>query len=86
MAAEIIGSHFSEIEDKLLNVLELQEMSQEDSSLINASIQQKIDSFGLIKFESAVNLKENLKYLKLLLIPFCVLFFFIITVYSYVLT
>ena len=86
MAAEIIGSHFSEIEDKLLNVLELQEMSQEDNSLINASIQQKIDSFRLIKFESAVNLKENLKYLKLLLIPFCVLFFFIVTGYSYVLT
>ena len=41
-AAKIIGTHFTEVDDKLLNILELQEMSTAENALINASIQQKI--------------------------------------------
>ena len=39
-AAKILGEHFSEINDKLTNILELNEMSH-DNELISASIEQK---------------------------------------------
>ena len=51
-AAKIIGTHFSEIGDKLLNILELQEMSETDNALIHASIRQKIKTIKqLMKLE-----------------------------------
>ena len=39
-AAKIIGDHFKEIDDKLINILELAEMNQ-NNDLVNASIEQK---------------------------------------------
>ena len=45
-AAKIIGTHFSEVDDKLLNLLELQEMCEADNALIDASIQQKIKTIN----------------------------------------
>src|SRR5437867_3055767 len=42
-AASIIGLHFSEVQDRLLNILQLKkQMNGDDSSLIEASINQKI--------------------------------------------
>src|SRR5215467_2391410 len=43
-AANIIGQHFSNVQDRLLNVLQLKKQSEgiDDSSLIEASINQKI--------------------------------------------
>src|ERR1700748_1914493 len=46
-AAEIIGKHFGDINDKLLNTLQLKKLSGEDAAhreLIEASISQKIDN------------------------------------------
>ena len=40
-AAKIIGEHFSDIEDKLTNLLQLQVLSSQENTLIEASIEQK---------------------------------------------
>ena len=71
-AAEIIGKHFSDVNDKLLNTLQLKKLSgtdQRQQALIEASINQKIESLKPVSFPSAINIKENTKYLKWALIP-----------------
>lgn len=74
-AAVIIGSHFNEIRDKLLNTLQLLEMRREagDSPLLEASIDQKINTLKVFSFSSAINLKKNLKYLKYVVFPVIIL-------------
>src|SRR3972149_2632312 len=73
-ASEIIGRHF-------LNVLQLQRLSNLElgtwnSELIFASINQKIKELKPIPFSSAIDLRQNRKYLKYALVP--LLLFFII--------
>ena len=72
-AARIIGQHFSSVEDRLINLLQLQELSDEDNSLINASINQKIKQLQPIRFSKAITLSSNKKYLKYALIPIIIL-------------
>ncbi len=75
-AANIIGQHFSKVKDKLLNILHLKEQSKglEDASLIEASINQKIDDIRLVPFTGAVNLGKNRKYIKYAALPLLCLF------------
>ena len=71
-AATIIGKHFSNVQDKLLNVLQLQANNQQlttHNELIEASINQKTKELKPIPFTSAVDFKENTKYLKYALVP-----------------
>jgi hypothetical protein len=71
-AADIIGKHFNDVNDKLLNTLQLKKQSAEDSrhqELIQASIDQKIENLRPIRFPSAINLRENRRYLKWVLAP-----------------
>ena len=71
-AAQIIGKHFNDVNDKLLNTLQLKKLAAEDkqhSALIEASIDQKIEALKPVSFPSAINIKENSKYLKWALIP-----------------
>lgn len=70
-AAKILGTHFNEIADKLLNVLQLKQQAdiELDQSLLLASINQKIESLKPIPFNAAIDLKQNRKYLKFLLLP-----------------
>ncbi|WP_114939551.1 DUF4175 family protein [Mucilaginibacter endophyticus] len=71
-AAEIIGRHFNDVHDKLLNTLQLKKLAAEDENhraLIEASIDQKIEALKPVSFPSAINLKENTKYLKWVLGP-----------------
>ena len=79
-AAEIIGSHFSNVQDKLLNVLQLQQQSNYNANLVQASINQRIAELKPIPFTSAIDLKENSKYVKYAFIPvfilLCLLTFF----------
>lgn len=78
-AAEIIGKHFAEVKDKLLNVLQLQRMaSTNEFDLLQASIQQKISELKPINFSLAIDLSENKKYVKFLLPPALILLFIII--------
>jgi hypothetical protein len=71
-AAEIIGRHFNDVHDKLLNTLQLKKLSAKDPqhrALIEASINQKIEGLKPISFPSAINIRENSKYLKWVLFP-----------------
>jgi hypothetical protein len=75
-AAEIIGRHFADVSDKLLNTLQLKKLSEQDAghrALIEASIDQKIETLKPVSFPSAVNLKENNKYLKWVIFPAAVI-------------
>lgn len=80
-AAQIIGRHFSDIKDKLLNTLQLKQLADsnpENASLIKASIDQRITQLNPIPFHIAINLKKNRKYLKYAGIPLLLLLFMII--------
>jgi len=71
-AAEIIGKHFADVNDKLLNTLQLKKQAADDPrhrALIEASIDQKIETLRPLSFPSAINIKENAKYLKWALFP-----------------
>lgn len=69
-ASVIIGEHFAEVKDKLLNVLQLRkEATSDEFSLINASINQKINALSPIPLAKAIDLKQNKKYLPYLLSP-----------------
>ena len=75
-AAEIIGKHFNDVNDKLLNTLQLKKQAIDDEkhrALIEASIDQKIELLKPISFPSAINIKENSKYLKWIILPVAVI-------------
>lgn len=74
-AARIIGKHFSHVQDKLLNVLQLRELagSAGDNALIEASISQKVDELRPVPFVAAVNLRENRRHLRYAALPLAVL-------------
>lgn len=75
-AAEIIGKHFTDVSDKLLNTLQLKklaESNQQQRELIEASIDQKIETLKPVSFPSAINIKENTKYLKWVMFPAAVI-------------
>lgn len=71
-AAEIIGNHFPEVSDKLLNILQLKGNVNSNSTsieLVEASINQKINQISVVPIQSAIDLTVNRKYLKFLLPP-----------------
>lgn len=70
-AAGIIGNHFSNVQDKLLNVLQLQneKLAHGSNELLIAGINQKINELNPVPFTTAVNLNENKRHLKYLLPP-----------------
>ena len=70
-SSKIIGSHFPEVQDKLLNVLQLQQ-SNNQSDLLVASIEQKVQELQPIPFLRAVDFRQNRKYLKYAIIPICI--------------
>ncbi len=85
-AAKIIGKHFPEIDDKLLNVLELAEISDKNNELITASIDQKKKELKPVSFKSAVSFSVNKKHLKWVLVPLVIIIIFIISGKDYILT
>ncbi len=76
-AAQIIGIHFTEVKDKLLNILQLKKQADNSNlepqtsnlQLIEASINQKASELKPIPFANAVNMNENRKYARYALIP-----------------
>ena len=76
-AARIIGRHFKEIQDKLLNILQLksQEADAGSVALLEAGIEQKIKDMRTVPFTIAIDLSENKKYLRYLFIPVAILLF-----------
>jgi len=75
-AATIIGNHFTNVKDKLLNILQLKRQTEQEESssdLLIAGIDQKIVELKPIPFKSAINLSNNKKYLKYAMPPLCLL-------------
>ncbi|HRY97841.1 MAG TPA: DUF4175 family protein, partial [Bacteroidales bacterium] len=71
-AAGIIGKHFANVQDKLLNVLQLKTIAQDSPmsrTLIEASIDQRTAELRPIPFPSAIDLRANRRYLKYALAP-----------------
>lgn len=68
-AAGIIGKYFPEVDDKLLNAIQLDLLSDSQSGLIQASIDQKIERLSPVPFTRAIDFKENKKYWPVLVIP-----------------
>ncbi|MVN90578.1 DUF4175 family protein [Mucilaginibacter aquatilis] len=71
-AAEIIGEHFTDVKDKLLNTLQLKKQAQQSHQsyqLLEASINQKIAALTPVSFPSAINLGQNKHYLKWVALP-----------------
>ena len=75
-AAKLIGKHFGEVNDKIVNTLQLQkvaEKSPKEFSLLLASVEQKIEELKPVPFQLAIDFKGNKKYAKYALIPLLVL-------------
>ena len=81
-AAAIIGDHFGDVRDKLLNLLQLGRDAQDEgrtlatstsSELLLASIDQKSAELQPVPFKRAIDLGENRKYLRYALPPLLLL-------------
>ena len=69
-AAIHIGAHFEQVNDKLLNMLQLRQQAlEQENPLILASIAQKVEAFGSIKFSSAIDFSTLRTYFKYLSLP-----------------
>jgi hypothetical protein len=83
-AAEIIGQHFPEVSDKLLNTLQLKKMGEgpdaDRSELIRASVDQKILQLRPVSFKTAIDLKKNRKYLPYAIPPVLLLLLLLVSV------
>ncbi|WP_304198441.1 DUF4175 family protein, partial [Flavobacterium alvei] len=77
-ASAIIGNHFTEVNDKLTNFLQLSK-DQNQSELLLASIEQKANSLQPIPFGNAINFNTNRKYLPLAILPILLFAFFYVS-------
>lgn len=79
-AAIIIGEHFTEIQDKLLNALQLIKQNQaqpEHIELIVAGIEQKTKFLKVFDFRKIIQIRNNFKFFKYL-IPIVGLLLFLV--------
>ena len=74
-ASKIIGNHFPDVDDQLLNLLQLNEQNS-SSELLQASIEQKSKQLSPIPFNLAVNFKKSFSYAKYALIPLIIFLLF----------
>lgn len=72
IAAKNIGTFFPDVRDKLLNIIQLKKQSTPDDYLLLASVNQKSHEIEHVSFSEAIDLRHNLRYLKILLIPFII--------------
>ncbi|MCP5809934.1 hypothetical protein NL321_27715, partial [Klebsiella pneumoniae] len=71
-AANIVGTHFAEVKDKLLNTLQLKEQADTDTgrrAWIEASIEQRSRELSPVPFSAAIDLRKNTRYLRYALPP-----------------
>ena len=87
-AAKIVGDHFPEVKDKLLNLLQLHfkkaSYSKDELDLLMASIDQKSRELTSVPVLKAIDLKQNIRYLKYFLPPFLLIVFLIVIVPSFI--
>lgn len=68
-ASAIIGQHFPEVADRLLNVLQLKQLSTKQNELLEAAIAQKAKQLEPIPFVAAVKLNQTIRFMRWLLFP-----------------
>ncbi|KAA6438814.1 ATPase [Dyadobacter flavalbus] len=68
-AALQIGAYFPEIGDKLVNTLQLRNLSGMQSDLIEASIRQKSGQLLIVRFSDAIKFNENRKRITYAIYP-----------------
>ncbi|HQW87584.1 MAG TPA: hypothetical protein PLH93_10380, partial [Flavobacteriales bacterium] len=86
-AARMIGAHFGEVKDKLLNTLQLKDQAAHDPrhrDLIEASIAQRSRELGPIPFANAIDLRRNTRYLRFALPPLMVLLLLLVAAPSFI--
>lgn len=75
-AAQIIGTHFQHVKDKLINVLQLKEFGVDNKNsavLLEAAINQKIMELKPVPFTAAIDFSQNKKYLKYAVAPLLII-------------
>jgi hypothetical protein len=75
-AAMLIGDHFFNIKDRLLNTLQLHELAlknPENNHLILAGIDQKINELKPVPFAKAINFGDNKRYIKYIFLPVAII-------------
>lgn len=85
-AATIIGDHFPDVNDKLLNILQLKKQSEHQATtdLVLAGIQQKANEIKLVPFKAAIDLSKNKKYLRYALPPLLLLLVLLVAAPSWI--
>jgi hypothetical protein len=75
-AARIVGTHFGQVQDKLLNTLQLRTMAgqqPEQRALIEAAIAQRSRELAPVPFAQAIDLRRNTRHLRYALPPLALL-------------
>ncbi len=74
--AKIIGDHFDQIDDKLLNLFELQQQMERGDyvsyDLLSAAIDSKIDSFKAYSFVQAIPVQKTKRFALWMLLPIAI--------------
>ncbi len=72
-AAQQIGQFFPEVGDKLVNTLQLNQLSSQQGDLLQASLQQRSQQLLINRFANAIQLQKNRRFLKYVLPPLAVI-------------
>lgn len=83
-AAIQIGSHFPEISDKLLNIIQLEKLSDSQNALLIASIQQKSQEVSRVPFVSAIDYSKNRKYFRYAIVPASIILLLLIFIPQFI--
>ena len=77
--ASIIGKHFSQIDDKLLNLFELRRQMERGDyisyDLLSAAIDSKVDSFKAYSFVQAIPVQKTKRIALWMLLPIAIFLF-----------
>ena len=76
-SAKVIGNYLPKAKDRLLNLIQLSSHKNK-SPLLYASLDQKSHEFESISFDAFIDLKNNSRYAKYLLIPFSSIVVFLV--------
>jgi hypothetical protein len=72
-AAYLIGKHFQQVGDKIINTLQLQKQAGSGNAFLLAAIDQKTQNLNPFHFDEAIDLKQNKRYAPYGLIPLAIL-------------
>ena len=77
-AARQIGTYFPEVGDKLLNTLQLQRITSDQSDLLQASLNQRSNQLLINRFSSAIQISRNRQFLKYAIPPLALILLILI--------